>query len=240
MSAQLLIYKNAVPVSKERHGDWSIEVKPDFSYANKLNLLPLLATEFIAASREYPIVFSQNENSIQPVALLGMKNEQNVYIDDKGNWTAKYIPAFLRRYPFVFGKTKEANQFNLCIDESFHGIDKKGKTGKKLFGEDGEISPYTSNVLKFLQIYQNDDSKTQSLCSKLKSLDLLEPQNAHWTAANGEKATLTGFSCLSRDKLKSLTAKDLTELVKNNEMELLYAHLLSLSNFQNFSQPPRT
>ncbi len=47
-----------------------------------------------------------------PAVLLGIRDQENLYVDDNGAWNAKYIPAFVRRYPFVFS-SQDKNTFNL-------------------------------------------------------------------------------------------------------------------------------
>ncbi|MFA5505675.1 MAG: SapC family protein [Vulcanimicrobiota bacterium] len=233
MSTQLLIYENVVPLSREKHAQWSVEVGKDFRYSSNINSVPLLTAEFVRAVREYPVVFGQTEDTLQPVIILGMHGEKNFYLNESGEWTAQYIPAFLRRYPFVFARSQDGKTFTLCIDESFGGFNQEDK-GERLLTEEGEASPYVDNVLKFLQGYQNEHARTQEFCRKLDEFDLLEPQTAVWNGPNGEKSTLTGFSCVSRNKLKALPPKVLAGMIGAGEMDLIYAHLYSLNNFSNF------
>lgn len=233
MSTQLLIYGNAIPLSKARHANWSVEVGRDFGYTKSLNALPVLAAEFIAAAREYPIVFSQANDSMQPVVLLSMRGEENLFLDSANQWTAEYLPAFLRRYPFVFSRSDDGKTFTLCVDEAFSGFNQSGK-GERLFGDDGAITPYVNNVLQFLQTFQVEHARTQAFCKKLDELDLFETQNAVWSGPNGEKVALTGFKCVNREKLKSVPPKMLAAMIGTGEMDLLYAHLFSLNNFNRF------
>lgn len=234
MSTQLLIYEKAIPLNKELHAKWFVEVGHDYGHTSKLNALPLLAAEFLKASREYPIVFSKGEDgSIQPVVSLSLRNEQNLYLEDDGKWSATYIPAFLRRYPFVFARTEQENTMTVCIDESFPGFNQDEK-GQPLFNDDGEPSPYVANVLNFLQSFQTEQARTQALCQKLDEFDLFEANNAVWTSADGEKVALSGFMCVSRAKLKELPPKVLAGMIDRGEMDLIYAHLLSLENFNVF------
>ena len=233
MSNQLLIYRNAVPLSKERHSKSSVEASQDFGYTKDLNFLPLLAAEFIPAAREYPIVFSKSNEVTQAVVLLSMRNGENLFLDENKQWTADYVPAFLRRYPFVFSRSEDGKSFALCIDETFAGFNETGQ-GHRLFENDGAVSPYTNKVLQFLQTFQAEHNKTQEFCRKLSELDLFEEQNALWTGPAGEKVALTGFQCVSREKLKSIPPKMLAGMIGSGEMDLLYAHLFSLNNFNSF------
>jgi hypothetical protein len=102
MAKQLLIYERAVPVNPRQHGDLSVKSGTDYGFAKQVNSVPLMAAEFEPACGEYAIVFAGQGKDVMPVVLLGVRDQENLYIDDKGAWNAKYIPAFVRRYPFVF------------------------------------------------------------------------------------------------------------------------------------------
>ena len=230
MSAQLLIYESAVPVSRTRHDQLSVEVGGDYSFSKTVNSVPLIAVEFPHAAAEYAIVFAGNDTAVMPVVILGLRNGENLYLNGKGGWDAKYIPAFIRRYPFVFSSTDDGKTFTLCIDERFAGFNREGR-GQRLFGDDGKPSAYTDNVLKFLQEYQAQFQRTQSFCRKLKELDLLEPMQAQVTTGKGDRLSLSGFMAVNRDKLKKLSGDTLAQLASTDELELLYLHLQSMRNF---------
>jgi hypothetical protein len=230
MAAKQLIYESAVPVSKTRHANWSVETGNDFAFSRKVNSVPLMAVEFPAASGEYAIVFAGNEDAVMPAVILGMREHENLYIGPLGGWQAKYVPAFLRRYPFVFSSPDEGKNFVLCIDEGFPGFNQEGR-GEKLFGADGKPTQYVDNVLKFLQSYQVEFRRTQAFCKKLRDLNLLEPMRAQLRLDSGEQMALTGFMAVNRARLKTLSGDKLVEMARNDELELLYAHLHSMRNF---------
>ncbi len=233
MSKQLLIYENATPITVERHAQWSVEVGSDFRFAQHLNSVPLTAVEFSAAAAEYPIVFTQGEETIAPAVILGLKGQQNFFLSaDQQSWEAKYIPAFIRRYPFVFSLSEDQKTFTLCLDESFPGFNQKDR-GQKLFGADGKPSPYVANLLPFLQEFEAQFARTRTFCRNLDELELLEPMHAEMVSATGEKSAISGFMCVNREKLKSLSGKTLARLAASDELELLYTHLYSLRNFEN-------
>ena len=231
MTTQLLVYEEAVPVTKARHADWSVEVGGDYSFSSRVNSVPLMAVEFPNAAAEYVIVFGGTGDVVMPAAILGLRAEENLFVSTEGAWQGKYVPAFLRRYPFVFSSQDEGKNFTLCIDEKFPGFNEDGK-GERLFGEDGEPSDYTQNVLKFLQQYQLEFNRTRALCEKLKSLNLLEPMQAQINLESGEQRSLTGFSAVNRGRLKTLSAEALADLARSDELELIYNHLSSMRNFE--------
>ena len=230
MSTQQLIYESAVPVSNSRHGQCSVEVGADYSFARNVNSLPLMAVEFPPAAPDYAIVFAGNAEAVMPAVILGVRNNENLFLSDSGEWQAKYVPAFLRRYPFVFSSSEDGKTFTLCIDENFSGFNRDGR-GQRLFTDDGKPTPYVENVLKFLQEYRNQFLLTQAFCKKIVELKLLEPMQAQFTMVTGEKMSLTGFMVVDRKKLKDLPGDVLAELAKTDQLELIYLHLQSMRNF---------
>jgi hypothetical protein len=230
MATQLLIYETAVPVSAARHRDASVEVGADYAFARSVNSVPLMAVEFPHAAAEYAIVFAGGPDAVMPAVILGIRDKENLYLTPQQGWAAKYVPAFVRRYPFVFSTVDEGKSFVLCVDEAFPGFN-RDKRGQRLIGDDGKATPYVENVLKFLQEYQAQFNRTREFCRKVKELDLLEPMQAQIDTAAGGKLSLRGFFAVNRAKLRALPGDKLAELAKTDELELLYAHLQSMRNF---------
>ena len=228
MATQLLIYENAMPITTDRHGGWA--VKPtDYGFARKVNAVPLTAVEFAHAASEYTIIFTGTDEQMMPAVILGMRDEENLYISDENKWDARYVPAFVRRYPFVFSTSEDGQTFTLCIDEEFEGCNQEGR-GELLFDADGQQTQYLKGVLAFLQDYQAQFQRTQAFCNKLRELNLLEPMQAMFTLGTGEQASLAGFMGIERERLKALSGDQLAELALTDELELAYLQLHSLRN----------
>lgn len=235
VSKKLLIYENIVPVNSERHRDWSVKSGRNFEFARNVNSIPLTAVEFREAATDFPIVFAEANDGIVPVALLGFKPEENLFLDSEGAWTGRYVPAFLRRYPFVFSSTtsEEKKVFALCIDESFEGCNQDGK-GEHLFDSDGERTQYVANVLEFQREYQAQAIRTRAFCNHLKELGLLEPMSARGGGSDSaEPVSITGFQGIDRKKLSELSGDKLAELSASGELELAYIHIQSMMNFRH-------
>ena len=230
MAKQLLIYETAVPVSAARHLGVSLEASPDYAFTAEINAVPLMAVEFLRAANEYAIVFTQAGDDVVPAVVLGVRGNQNLYLSGEGKWQAQYIPAFVRRYPFVFSTSADGKTLTLCIDESHPGVNREGR-GEQLFGDDGKPTPYVERVLKFLQEYQSHFERTRAFGRKVKELDLLEPMQAQLTTPTGEKLSLSGFLSVSRERLRKLSGDALATLAKTDELELLYLQLHSMRNF---------
>ena len=229
MTAQQLIYNTAVPVNSAQHGKHSVEVGADYSFTNKLNSLPLMAVEFPHAASDYAIIFAGTAESVMPAVILGVKEDQNLFVDQSGKWGANYVPAFVRRYPFVFAAGSDEKTFTLCIDEDYPGLNTDGK-GQPLFNDEGKTTPYVDGVLKFLQDYRSQNLITQAFCKQLIELDLLQPMEAQFSIGSTDKMLLNGFMMVDRQKLNDLPAEKLSEMAKSGYLELIYLHLQSVRN----------
>ena len=162
MTTQLLIYESVVPLTFATHRHSSVEIGRSFVFSSKINSAPLTAIEFRDAQSDYPIVFAGNKEAVLPAVILGLREGENLYLSSDGKWDARYIPAFVRRYPFVFAKSDDGERFNLCIDEQFSGFNGDGR-GERLFTDDGKPTTYVENILKFLQEYQLQFHRTTVL-----------------------------------------------------------------------------
>lgn len=232
MARQLLIYESAVPLSAARHGDVSVEPSDSFAFSAGVNAVPLMAVEFPRAAAEYTIVFTAEGENVMPAVILGVRNAQNLYLSPDSKWKADYIPAFIRRYPFVFS-SGDGKTLTLCIDESHPGVNRAGK-GNALFGADKKPTSFLEKVLEFVKEFQVQFELTRQFCRRVKELQILEPMQANVTTPQGEKVSLGGFLGVKRELIRQLSGEKLEKLAKTDELELLYLHLASLRNFTEF------
>jgi hypothetical protein len=237
MSKQLLFYELVTPISNARHEKWSVKAEGSYKFAADVNAVPLMTAEFVAATHEYPIVFSVDaDDNVMPVAVMGLDANKSLFVAEDGSWNSNYIPAFIRRYPFVFSASDDGKTLTLCIDESFEGLDRHGAGGQRLFTDEGSRTPYLESMLAFANTYQSEHQRSRLFGDILKKLDLLEPSEAKITLSDGTSRSLTGFQCVSRSKLKSLGGDKLSELTSNDAMELIFLHLYSMRNFDGLIQ----
>ncbi|MCG2593202.1 SapC family protein [Ramlibacter sp. XY19] len=228
MATQLQFYQNAVPLAASRHADWSVEPR-DFSFSRTSSSVPLMAVEFPVAAEEYAIVFVGQPGEVVPVAITGVRPNENLFVDAAGGWDAKYIPGFVRRYPFVFTTPDGGDTLTLCIDEAYPGINQEGR-GQRLFDEERKPSQFTGQVMEFLRDYQVEFGRTQTFCRKLEEMKLLEPMQVE-VGTPGASSSLGGFLGVDREKMRALSGKRLAELAKDDSLEMIYVHLQSMRNF---------
>lgn len=230
----LMFYEKPVGLDREAHKNKKIAPSSSgFKFASKTNSIVLACVEFVEAAKEYPIVFAKvSDDSAVPVALVGLRNDENVFVDADGKWDARYIPAFVRRYPFVLAEG-DKNQFTVCVDEAYAGF---GETdGQAMFDEKGENTPFLQNALDFLNNYQAQLVATQNFVKTLQKHDLLEEMNANVAMASGEEYRMGGLLVVNEKKLKALAPKKIVDLFQSNDLAWIYAHLMSLGNMNRLA-----
>ncbi|MBY6048807.1 SapC family protein [Vannielia litorea] len=231
MAKQLLFYETPAAVNPARHGKTLVKDTGDFSFAAGVNSVPIAAAEFALCAAEYPIVFAGDPKAPVPSVILGLDGSRNAFIGKKGNWLGSYVPAYIRRYPFVLSQQDKTGTQTLHIDDSAACLATKGK-GEALFDAGGKPTPYLEGVLKFQQDYQAQHQRTQAYAQRLADLELLKPMQANYTTPSGEKRTLQGFFTVDREKLKGLEDDAALQMFRNDELECTFLHLASARNFK--------
>lgn len=224
--SDLLFYQRIVPLNERTHG--ALRVKPVtlFPFARQANSVPILSREFVDCAREYPIVFARGEQGTIPLALLGLRERENLFVDAAGKWDARYIPAFVRRYPFVAGKD-ESGQLLVCIDESAACFDTA--EGEPLF-VDGKPARQLDHAIGFLREFQQGALATEALAGRLDALGLLRDADSLAQLRDGSQYRLRGLRVVDEAKLRALDPAAVAELFGNGALGLIYAHLISLGN----------
>ncbi|NGZ07434.1 MAG: SapC family protein [Magnetococcales bacterium] len=235
--SQVMFYARPEPVNKELHRHWKLDTSRfDLNFATKTNSVPLAGAEFHHAAREYPIVFLQaGDNTILAAALLGLRSDENLFIDGTGRWNATYVPAFVRRYPFILAENDTApEQWTVCLDADFPGFNQT--TGEPLFTEQGEPTPLMNNTIRFLQDCQNSYRATETFISRLRSLDLLVTLTAQVEAAGGQKFAIQNLMAVDEKRLLALDDAQVLSLFRSGELGWIQSHLLSLGNINRLVQ----
>mgnify|MGYP001442410873 CR=1 FL=1 len=231
----MMFYERIVPLNSEVHKDLKYKRSSDFGFAKHVNSVPVLVAEFALALKHYPIVFVKaKDEQIMPLLLLGLADGVNAFVTPEGRWSADYVPAFVRRYPFVPGMQEDGREM-VCFDEASgrFSVDE----GEPLFVEGQEQTPLMEQVLGLLSDYHQQAELTQRFCKRLLELNLLEPSNVSLKSPAGEERNLSGFMVVKEEALKAITPEVAHELVSNGAMGLIYAHLMSLNNIARMPVP---
>jgi hypothetical protein len=234
---QLLMYETITPLTVEKHKSWSVSDHGDYEFTRDLRFVPILASELALACAEYPIVFIEAKGQApMPIAVLSL-DQSNRFVGERGQWEGSYLPAFIRRYPYIFSKEAEGDTYFLCIDEASSCISAEGISGERIFDESGEQTGYTQRVVSFLSAYQVEHAKTERLGQRLKELNLLEvkqiSRNREVEGETKQEVVLNGLQTVDKSRVDTLTDEKLIEIVRDGTYELVCYHWRSLSNLNS-------
>lgn len=225
-------YGKLVPLDRQRHAAYGLPAGEDHRWCARLNAVHLNAVEFAKAAADYPIAFVRDEDSGEyaPVAVLGLRSQQNLFVGADGRWRRHcYVPATVRRHPFCIAELPQPKgppQRLVCVEEA--GL---ARGGTPLFKADGSPSPAWEQTQRLLEAIEGARLQTRVLSRRIEALGLLTPFDALALPRQGQRMRLQGLFRVDEERLQAVPGRDLRVLMRKQELRAIYAHLLSLENF---------
>lgn len=235
VSGNVLFYSKPEPLSAEVHAKLGVRrIDRPYSFAAASHVVPLTVTEFPQAALSCPIVFAGER--YQPLAVMGVNATQNIYIGDDGQFQAGvYIPAYVRRYPFVLAADDAREKMVVCIDRAAPMLgDLPDVT---FFDSEGQPTDYTKNCIEFCNNFEVELRRTEAFVTALRDLDLFETKTATFTPNNpdgtaaGPPQMVAEYYAVSDEKVKALPDEKIRELLSTGALQQIYAHLTSLAGW---------
>ena len=220
-----LFYRTPQLLMASTHGDMRLKAG-DYQFAEHTNAAPLAIIEFASAMRHYPIVFAETDGF--PLAVLGLERA-NRFVADGGWAEDSYVPAYVRRYPFVFAEMN-ADSFALALDTASDRVMRGGEEGDALF-DNGEPTDLTQAAMMFCREFHGAHIQTHAFVEALKALDLLVTHHADAKLASGKPLTLSGFQVVDHAKFDALDDAIIVEWHRKGWLALVHLHFVSLERF---------
>lgn len=236
-----LFFSDLVAFDTEQHRSLTLPAqRKDFSFAATAHILPLTMAEASPAALNYPVVFVREGESVVLVALTGLPNTGNRFVDAKGEWrTGAYIPAYVRGYPFIAVRPAKDVDPIIAIDPN--AADFKAKDGVPLVGTDGQPTEQFKGILAFHSEYQALTERTQKMVLALNAEGVLEDGHINLQTPDGKSNQIGGFLVVNEGKLRALSAEALKRLLDADAIGLAYLHLFSMNNLgQLIAEAPST
>ena len=187
------------------------------------------------AAKDYVIAFvplgAANAADVGPVALLDLRDGENLYVEADGRWDARYVPAYIRRYPFLTAALPGAQSVNVLVDEAWNGFGESA--GEPLFEEGDAPAPALRRAMDFLERYEHETERTRAFCERLGRLGVLKEMKADAKLPNGESISVDGFHTVDEDRLRAFPDDTVLELWRTGVLMLIQMHLVSLVNIRH-------
>lgn len=218
-----------------------LRVITDFSaaYGDNLGSTLTFPTEYADVHREYPILFQKNENTgkFQSILLLGLKSDENLFLDGVGGWSASYVPAVVERGPFLIGFQDQSRDGGserapvVHVDIESPRI--SNTEGKAVFLDHGGLSPYLDKISQLLNRIYEGMQVSDVMFAAFAELDLIEPVNLEIALNERETYRLSGNYTIHREKLANLNGADLERLNRSGFLRCAFLAVESLGNIQH-------
>lgn len=239
LTGNVLFYKNPQPLNPEQHAALGVkQIEQPFGFLRTAHAIPVTVTEFGTTASAYPIIFVGND--LTPVAVMGVRQNENLFVKEDGTTEADfYVPAFVRRYPFVFANDKDSDRLLLCVDREAPMVTNQPDVA---FFENGQPTEFTNNAIEFCKEFERQRRATADFVGVLQKFNLLEQKTVAFQPRDqqgnsvGEQQKIADYMAVDEEKLNNLTNEQFVELRESGALGAIYAHMLSLLNWQRVIQ----
>lgn len=220
------MYKNVKTLNHSEHSFYRYSVPDNLYFAKNLTLIPITFSEIKLLCCEFPIVVVQNDSGFMLTILTGEKSNQA--LDENGKWKSKYLPAFLRKYPFILTQSSQKDTLSLGFDMESGCF--SSPEGEALFNGDGTPTSIVTESMSLLENIAKEMNITGGILEKLNEYEVLEASSYTVTKENEEPRQVGGFFIINREKISKLDDEKLLTISKNGWMEMIELQALSLKN----------
>lgn len=228
-----LFYKNPAPLDAKAHAKLGLKKNFGFDFTAGVNAVPVNLIEMPQICHFYPIAFSPDGNAT-PVAILGLRDSENLFLRAKGQWEPQtYIPAYIRRYPFIFSEIPGGEQLTLCVDVNDTVVGEK--TEQPFFNEEGKPTDLSNNALEFCKSYHAAAQQTIEFSKALAESGILVDREAQINVSGSKRINFSGFKIIDEKKLAELDDATFLKFRKQGWLPFIYAHLFSGAQWQRLS-----
>ena len=195
--------------------------------AKHTNSLPISLSEVAEACHDFPLVFvpQQDTNQYVFVAILGMADKENLFVDGDTWRQGTYLPAYVRRYPFCMTRVTlegvQQSQRLVCVEKDFLSPD-----GISMFDAPGQQTPAWARFMDFMNNYETDMEATIKFCATVRDFKLLEPMELQATV-NSQNLSLGGMFRISFDRMNTLNSSEIKTLYRSGALGMIYPHQLA-------------
>ena len=198
-----------------------------FHFAAAETFCPVFIQELPEIIREYFVFFPNNQTDM-PHALLSFQKNRNMYVTGGGVWQADYIPAYIRRYPFILAKAGEASKQpgDMAVAADMEAPHFNRREGESLFTGEGNPTDLFINKIEFLKALERQRVITQKAVKEIEAAGLFTMQEITVKQKDATVAAIGGARMVDSKMLGN------SGLQAGPALQLVYAHLFSRASLR--------
>lgn len=238
LTGQVLFYRRPEPLSLEKHRNLGVkQIAAPFQFLKVAHAVPITVSEFGVVATCFPIIFVGQDRT--PVAVMGIRQSENEYVDDRGEPDPDaYIPAFVRRYPFVFASDPKTDRLLLCIDSEAPMVSNQPDVP---FFDGDKPSKFTEDAIEFCKEFERQRRATVEFIEMVDKAGLFEQKSVAFTPRDmqgnvGQTQKIADYWAISEEGLNALPEPKFNDIRNTGALAAIYAHMVSLMNWQRVIQ----
>ncbi|PPU90139.1 peptidase [Xanthomonas euvesicatoria pv. citrumelonis] len=211
------------------HRDLRVITAHGAAYGDDVMSAATFPQEFRQLQAQYPIVFHRSgERSFQPLALLGLRLGENLFLDG-ARWDAPYVPLAIQRQPFLIGEQPDGPMVHVDLDSPRVSTTE----GQLLFREHGGTTEFLDHISQVLRTLHDGLAASTAFVERALRYDLLEPFVFEATLNNGLECRLAGLYVVHEERLRALDESALLDLHRHGDLEPLYMAVASIAQLRH-------
>jgi hypothetical protein len=223
-----LFFSKVVGLNPAEHGGLKLDRGAGYGFAAKAAAIPLGLGEFAGLARHYPIVFASGAVP-SPVALVGLNDRGNLFVDEAGTWRAEApVPAYVRAWPFILVEDLTKDGATFVGMEA--GAACVGEAGEALFA-DGKPTAVLGEAVRLCKALRDSLLAAGELGRALEAAGLLREEEANVTFAAGGSTRVRGFKAIVPERLDGVSDEVFLDWRRRGWLGAVYAHLHSAGNW---------
>jgi hypothetical protein len=228
-----LFYRDPRPLDPAALATYGLKRGKGFAFSGMSHAVPVSLAEFALAQKHYPIVFAPGDPPMPLIALSLMRNE-NLFVDAQGNWLDdSYVPAYVRRYPFVLGEVPGEQRMFLCVDVASELV--SDQAPEVPFFDGQKPTELVNQALELCRRFHEDLVLTKAYCQELNKLGILKETELTYTAPDGQQTAAGSFITIDPAEFEKLSDSVFMDLRHRGMLAPIYMQQASQSNWPRIS-----
>ena len=222
-------------IDEASHNKLRVKSHSGCNHLKAVNNSPIFAEEISEVTANFPIAFLKDvsKGTFKLSALFGLMPDENLFVNEKGDWSGTYIPVALNLDPFglVLDAQSDANRITINVNSPY-----VSKTEGEMLFVNQQESPYLANMREQLNTIVDASIQTDKLIAELVNRNLLTEFKISIEGLSEEPQVIADLYTINTDEFSYLSKEDVIMFHEMNYWGAIYGIQQSLKQFKKLVQ----
>jgi hypothetical protein len=221
-------------LNKDKHRQLRIKTGYGAALGDAVMYAMTYPMEFRDIQSCYPILFTKDPNTggFFAAAVLGFEADQNLFLQDDG-WDASYVPAILRRQPFLIATGGDGGNENPVVSLDLNHPRVSQDEGEAMFDSNGNPTEFLNRKIALLDKLHHGLQHGNGFVDTLLKHELLEQITLDIAFNDGSKKSVQGFYTIAEERLYQLQGDVLESLNQAGYLQPVFMAVASMSRMRD-------